>query len=239
MNGLARLGCVVLTVVILAPRLAGAVAIGQVDTFENLTTQGWFVPGPSANPPSNTPGGGPAGPADAYLTLNAIGAGGAGGRLSALNQAQWSGDYLAAGVALIRMDVNNFGPDDLSLRLLFEDFDESAPPGPPINLALSSEAAFVPAGSGWTSVFFAIAPANLVALAGTAVAALSDTDTLRIFHNPVPTFPGPGVGIPSVSVSLGVDNITARAVPEPGTMALLSTVLVAAGLLRLVRARPR
>jgi len=48
-----------------------------------------------------------------------------------------------------------------------------------------------------------------------------DTDTLRIFHNPDPTFPGPGAGIPPVTATLGVDNMTAL-VPEPGTVWLLA-----------------
>jgi hypothetical protein len=48
-----------------------------------------------------------------------------------------------------------------------------------------------------------------------------NTDTLRIFHNPDPNFPGPGIGIPAVNAQLGVDNITA-AVPEPATVSLLA-----------------
>jgi len=117
---------------------------------------------------------------------------------------------------MISMYVNNFGPNDLFLRLLFEDFEGL---GPPVNLALSTNAIFVPANSGWVNVQFPIAPANLTALFGTAIGALTDTDTLRIFHNPDPTFPGPGSGIPAVTAVLGIDNITA--VPEPATLSFL------------------
>jgi hypothetical protein len=121
------------------------------------------------------------------------------------------------------MDVNNFGPDDLFLRLLFENFDGL---GPPIDLALSANAVFVPAGSGWRTVIFPITPSDLaVETFGTVQGALMNVDTLRIFHNADPTFPGPGLGIPTVNVTLGVDNITA--VPEPGTTAFIAGVLLA------------
>ena len=205
--------------------LLSAATLGQVDTFGDGTTMGWFVPGTSGNPPSNVSTGGPAGAGDAFLQLVAIGGNVAGGRLAALNEFQWAGNYLAAGINLVRMNVYNFGPADLYLRLLFEDFEGI---GPPVNLALSANAVFVPAGSGWVTVEFPIAPVDLlVETFGTVTGALMNTDTMRIFHNPDPTFPGPGVGIPPVVVTLGVDNITAAAVPDPGTMSLLAGGLLA------------
>lgn len=200
-----------------------AITIGQLDTFEDGTTMGWFVPGVSPNPPANEPNGGPEGTGDAYLKLTATGSNAPGGRLAVLNESQWSGDYLTAGVTLILMDVNNFGPDDVYARLLFEDF---AGAGPPVNLALT-DAVLVPAGSGWQRVAFSIQESNLIALIGTASGALANVDTIRIFHNPDPDFPGPGVGIPPVTTLLGVDNITA-AVPEPSTLSLLTVGLLLA-----------
>jgi hypothetical protein len=204
-----------------------AAVIGQIDTFEDGTTMGWLVPGASPNPPSNVSTGGPSGSGDAYLSLVATGGSGAGSRLAVLNEDQWAENYTAAGIVRIRMDVNNFGPADVYLRLLFEDFDR---PGPPVNLALSTDAVFVPAGSGWTNVEFAVTPGALTALIGTSEAALADTNTLRLFHNPDPDFPGPNIGIPVVNVSLGVDNITALGVPEPRTLFLLACGLAALAL---------
>ena len=202
--------------------LASAI-VGQTDNFEDGTTMGWFVPGDSSNVPSNQPSGGPGGSGDAYLRLvSQAGLVGAGSHLSALNDSQWAGNYLAAGVSLIRMDVNNFGPSDLYLGLLFEDF---AGAGPPVNLALSANAIFVPANSGWLSVQFPVATANLIAVLGTANGALTSTDTLRIFHNFNPEFPGPGAGIPTVTAVLGIDNITV--VPEPATLSFLAGGLLA------------
>jgi hypothetical protein len=211
--------------------LLPAVTIGQVDTFEDGSTMGWMVPGQSPSPPVTVENGGPLGLGDAFLRLTALGGAGAGSRLSVLNEAQWSGDYLGLGITGIRMQVSNLGPDDLYLRLLFEDF---AGPGPPRNLALSAQAVIVPAGSGWVTVLFPIQPNDLLAYQfGTVVGALSGADTLRIFHNPDPAFPGPGAGIPPVTAVLGVDNIVAL-VPEPGGVAL-----VGGGLLLLVFRRIR
>jgi hypothetical protein len=206
------------------PASAAAIPITP-DTFEDGSTMGWHVPGPSPNPPANIASGGPAGVGDNYLQLVATGVPAVGGRLAVLNSSQWTGNYLAAGITSIRMDVNNFGPAEVILRLLLEDFEGS---GPPENLALTVAGVVVPANSGWMSVAFDLSPANLtVETFGTVLGALSDVDTLRIFHNPDPTFPGPGVGIPPVNVTLGVDNIVATQVPEPSSLVLLGAGLVA------------
>jgi hypothetical protein len=206
----------------------GQVQLGQRDTFQS-GTQGWVAgPGGHPAPPSVVGTGGPGGLNDAYLLVRALGGGGPGSRLSAINFAQWTGNYLAAGIGAISMDVNNFGPDDLFLRLLFADPTS----GPPSNITISLASVFVPAGSGWTSVVFPIGPSALLALLGTTNAALSGATELRIFHNPNPDFPGPGVGIPTVAADLGVDNITAT--PEPAT-----AILVGSGILALLLARRR
>jgi hypothetical protein len=206
-----------------------------VDTFEDGTTMGWFVPDPTNPvPPENVATGGPAGAGDSYLELESTGQPGPGGRLSVLNESQWTGNYLAAGIIAIAMDVNNFGPDEVTLRLLFEDFDA---PGPPANLVTTLTDIVVPANSGWMSIVFDLSAANLIALLGSVDEALSEVDVLRLFHNPDATFPGPPIGPPRVAVTLGVDNIRAiRQVPEPATAALLVGGMAAA-LLRARRSR--
>lgn len=199
-----------------------------VDTFEDGTTQGWFVPGPHPVPPANIATGGPGGVGDNYLRLTALGGVDAGSRLSVHNESQWTGDF--TGLSGIEMDVNNFGPDNLVLRLLFVNFPGA--PGPPTDVAWTLAPVNVPSGSGWTHVRFSLAGANLFAPLGSVVGALSGVDEFRLFHNVAPAFGGPGVGAAPVTAVLGVDNI--QAVPEPSTLLLLGS-----GALALVRRRRR
>src|SRR3712207_3063500 len=85
--------------------LMNAVTIGHVDTFEDGSTEGWFVPGPHPSPPANIATGGPDGTGDHYLQLTAIGGGGPGSRMTVLNESQWQGSYSGAGITHITMDV--------------------------------------------------------------------------------------------------------------------------------------
>lgn len=227
-----RSGAVVglLAVLSMASTTPGVAAplIGQVDTFEDGTTQGWSVNllgmGGHPTPPSNQTGG-QGGADDNYLLLQSLGGNGGGSKLSAANlDPRWAGDYMAAGVTAISMDVNNLGQSDLFLRFGFED----PIPGPPTNIAFT-DAVFVPAGAGWMNIQFLVGPAHLTALIGTVDQALSNTTVVRLYHSDVPNFPNPVQPIPSLSALLGVDNITVvGAVPEPSMLALLGVAAATA-----------
>ncbi len=227
---------IALVVTLSAVAKADPVVLGQVDTFQT-GPQGWLI-GFGGGPFPTTPlpivtGGGPAGAGDNYLLVSATGQEGPFSRLSAINNTQWAGNYIAAGVNAITMDVRNFGPSDLSLRLLVAGpFGQTGPPG---NIAFTTNSIFVPAGGGWTSVTFLIGPEHLTATRGTAVGALTNAGALRLYHNPEPGFGGFNNGPPPVNARLGVDNITATAVPEPTTLLLLGTGL--AGVAAKVRRR--
>jgi hypothetical protein len=87
----------------------------------------------------------------------------------------------------------------------------------------------------FTTIASAVNPSSLISAGlGTPEGALANADLFRIFHNPQATFPGPGVGIPPVNVTLGVDNIEA-AIPEPTTFALFAGALI--GVLAVRRGR--
>lgn len=224
-NVIPQLGCLV-ALGLSAPTAFGVI-VGQVDTFEDGTTQNWLVAplgAPHPAPPVNVPTGGPAGVDDNFLLLTAVGGAGPGSRLSAINFVQWTGDFAAAGIGAIQMDVNNVGPEEVDLRLLLA----NPLAGPPTDAAFSQSAVRVPASSGWMAVTFPVLATDLVAEVGSVNAALGGVTELRLYHSTAPDFPGS-----SVVVQLGVDNIRAVAVPEPASGGLA----LAAGLLGLVATR--
>jgi len=181
-----------------------ALEIGQLDTFEDGTTQNWVVAplgAPHPAPPVNQPDGGPLGAGDNYLLMTSVGGSGPGSRLVVINAAQWAGDYLATGIDAITMNVNNLSNSDLHLRLLFED----PTVGPPSNQAITG-AILVSAGSGWTTISFDIDPGSLIVLLGDVNTLLANTTAVHIFHGPDPEIPPQ-----AVAAQLGVDNIEAQA----------------------------
>ena len=219
MKKFTSLAVVALAALLMCPTLMYAVTIGQVDNFEDVTTQNWVINllgmGSPPSPPANIPTGGPAGVGDNYLRLTSTGIlNTAGSRLVGVNYMhQWTGNYIAAGITSLSMDVNNLGNTDLYLRLLFADPMDA----PPDNEAFSTTPIFLPAGSGWRSVVFPVGPGFLTTTTGTALAALTNTTELRIFNGTLTGGPVPA----TVQAQLGIDNITAAGVPEPATFALL------------------
>ncbi|MGI9427024.1 MAG: hypothetical protein ACR2NM_00085 [Bythopirellula sp.] len=211
-----RLLClaIAMTLVIGFATSAHAISFGQVDDFQDGSTQGWGDGGLSANPPINQLNAGPSGAGDHALEIRTNGApGGAGSRLVALNPNQWAGDFLAAGVSSISVDL-------------------SSPNNVPLNVRLALRGAggdfvtpdmVVPAGTGlWNNYTYSLAPGDLIAAGGfDVVQTLGGVSELRILHNPDPSIRGATVGgaIPFVGRLL-VDNITA--LPEPATWVMLT-----------------
>jgi len=184
------------------------VIVAQFDNFENGTTQGWDSGDNNPHPPVNVASGGPAGVGDNYLKITATGGSGAGSKLVASNTAQWTGDYQAAGVTEITMDLENPGSSALQIRLVLEGSGGAF---------VSRNSFSLPASSGWLPASFLLGAGDLTGGVDYD-ATLGHVTRLRLIHNPSASpFPS---SIPPVVAQLGVDNITA--VPEPATLLLLA-----------------
>jgi hypothetical protein len=206
-----------------------APVIGQVDTFEGGTTSGWFAGlGPGGGvppvPPQVVADGGPGGAGDAYLQIIASGGTGPGSRLAVLNGAQWAGDYAAAGVSAIEMDLRNLGAADLVVRLLLE----NPIPGPPTDEAVTVTGAELPAGGSWVRMVFPLSATSLAPTIGDPTQLLGGVTILRVIHSVGADLADPVAGV------LGVDNIRALAapvaVPEPAAALLFGVGLLGLGM---------
>jgi hypothetical protein len=170
-------------------------------------------------------GGGPAGAGDFFLQVPSYGGNGVSSRLVIFNQGEWSGDYIGAGIAQIEMDLANFGPTDLAMRLAFT--DEAARSGY-VGLAAQS----LPADAVWRHFVFPINAAAFVAIdtSQTYVEALGSVVQFRILSQQG----GPPTSTrgDAISASLGIDNVAA-AVPEPSSAWLIvGAVALGAGFVR-------
>ncbi|SRR5581483_9967004 len=194
---------------ILTLQTSHAITLLQVDDFENGTTDSWANGGSSQ--PLNITTGGPAGVNDNFLKITADGSGSL-GRLTIFNRSQWIGDYVAAGVNEIDMDLENLGSVTLNIRLAFK----SSTAGQTTPGYLSS-AFSLPADSTWHHATFSITAANMIAFNSPAVFStfMTNPAELRIINE---SGTSNLVGDPVVS-QLGVDNI--KAVPEPTAVAFL------------------
>jgi len=191
--------------------------LGQTDTFQDGTTDGWQT-GRSGSP-RNVSTGGPAGAADAFLEMTSTGTGGPGSKAIIFNHAQWAGNYTSAGVTEIDMDLKNLGTTPLHMRLAFNQFG-GGPGYETIN------AVALPTGSGWQHAIFRIGSADLTPLESppSLATVLSNVAEVRILSAASPSLDGD-----IIATAIGIDNI--KAVPEP----MSGCVLVAAAPLLLRR----
>lgn len=204
------IGEVVAALALLAPAAAHAqIAFGQADDFEDGTVQNWNG---SIGQFSNQPSGGPAGANDNYLEVVGNGDFGPGSRVATFNETQWMGNYAAAGVTAIQLDMANFGATDLAMRalLLFTNSGDWT----------TTVAQAVPADGVWRSYTFEFSEALMTQVGGGGPFAnvLANVPRILFRHESGPPA-GIGGGTPIVG-TLGLDNITA--IPEPSSIALMS-----------------
>jgi hypothetical protein len=194
--------------------------LGQVDTFENNTSQGWMIGNPLARnppvtdpftPPAIVPTGGPAGAGDHFLLLTADDVR-AGGRLTVFNRQQWAGNFLSAGVNAVELELKNFGTTNLSIRIAIKAGIGIGSPG------YSSTVPFdLPPDGQWHQALFQLDAASLtpIGAAPPLDVLLSNVAEFRILNSARPALNGD-----DVTAQLGIDEIRALEVPELGSLAL-------------------
>jgi hypothetical protein len=200
--------------ILVIPLTASALTLGQIDDFQDDTSQNWGI---GVGPVTNIVNGGPTGAGDHYIQATSLGGSGAQSRMVILNSSQWLGDYVDAGITGIAMDFNNFSSQQLSMRLAF--FVNSS------TGYVSTTPFSLAANSGWEHTSFSLNSADF-----TAVGSPGDFNTLlsnfngqlRILSSTSPSLRGD-----SIAATLGIDNV--QAIPEPGTF-----VMVGVGILALV-----
>lgn len=209
----------------MSPTSLGAVVVGQVDDFQDSTEQNWAWGRIGVGGPENvSPGQG--GVSDLFLQNESFGGDDAPGtRMAILNEVQWTGDFLTAGIKEIRLDAINLGPnfafEDMYLRIAFS--SDTALTGS--GRVVTNDSFLLTRDSGWHELLFGLDPAtDLIALAGSDIPeVMSSVSQMRIISAELPSF----IGEQNIA-RLGVDNITG--LPEPGTIVLLLIMGVSTGL---------
>jgi len=185
-----------------------AVTLGQVDDFQDGSTQHWGTPANTVT--TNLADAGPAGIGDNALDVVMQ------ARAVIFNQdQQWSGDWIAANFHTITMDVRSLDNNDLTLWLGISKGSPTGGGGGDTYVSSSSQP--VPGDGQWHSISFPVTVADFTNFQGIEVEkALQDVTQFRILHNPNQSFLG-DFGV----AGFQLDNIAA--VPEPGCLALLVT----------------
>lgn len=214
MHRLGPLSAAVLTACLAAPSFGGVLP-GEIDDFEDGTTENWGH-GQATGLVVNVPDGGPGGVGDNYLRVTSTGTSGPGSRMLVLNRAQWIGDYTAVGPAVeISMMLKNEGPApgvvglaDLHVRLgvtneipeLLGTFGEY----------VSTTAVDVPADGAWHPASFLLDTGSMTSVGGTDPLAtvLAAVTELRIISAASPDWIGD-----VISNRMGVDAISITMTP--------------------------
>jgi hypothetical protein len=194
------------------------ITLGQKDTFSG-SLLGWSQ-GPNAPGPALASGG-PGGADDQYMQITATGFG-PGGRITVFNREQWTGNYNAAGVARIELDL--LGPtsnaQNLMIRIAFKSGTDLFSPG-----YVSTTPFVLPNDGQWRHAVFDLTAQSMTAVGGPAPFEqfMNSPVEMRILHSSSPVLNGD-----FINAVLGIDNVLASPIPEPTSV--LAAAAAAAGL---------
>ena len=192
---------------------------GQLNDFQDGTTQGWSNGPPSPNPPVNIPDGGPTGAGDRFLREVSAGGSGAGSRLILFNEEnEWQGNYTAANIVSISFHAKNSGTTDLSLRIAMEGGNDTSE-------MVTTDFVSLPASqTEWILITIPILASDFTVLNGvnSAEEVLADMNHIHIMSNPNLEFQGE-----SIAGTLDLDNIMANPPLAVNENTLLSNLTIA------------
>jgi hypothetical protein len=167
-------------------RPAAAVTLGQVDDFEGGTTLGWTSGGSTIT--SIAIDAGPGGPGDDALNVQAD------NRTVVFGGMQWTGNYVAAGVTRITMDVRHSNTFTLQLRIGIANGPFGSQGAG--DTYVTTTAVPVPNDGAWHNIAIDVKPSDFIphvnntSVTPDAVAALANVSHFRLIHNPDPDFRG-------------------------------------------------
>jgi hypothetical protein len=181
-----------------------AISGGQLDDFNDATSQGWgFNNG--LDPVFVAEHEGPNGEDDHSILMSTIFSGHP--RLLVMNVAQWTGDWTGEGIVQVSLDVRNPNAFDLSMRLGIAGPGGHGQGG--FGDTHVTDAIVVPDDNVWHSLTFDVLASDFTAISGNNTAvALADVTQLRVIHNPNVQFVGE-----MVEGDFYLDNIQAIAAP--------------------------
>ena len=183
----------------LSPVPGWAIALGQVDNFNDGTAMDWF-----GSDPINLADDGSSGAAgDDALRVESYFPDGAPPRLLAYTTApRWMGNWTAAGVEKIEFDIRNPNAFDLTIRLGLAGTPNAGPDGVG-DTYVSASPVVIPANSGWSQASFDVNAAGWQIYNGSNIAAaLANVTHFRILHNAEVDFKGA-----QVAGKIDLDNI--------------------------------
>jgi hypothetical protein len=196
-------------VIFLTAGHASAITLGMVDDFQAGTLAGWG----GGSTLTNVANAGPAGAGDNALRVAAAAA----GRVVLVNTAPWTGNFNAAGIRTILIDVRNENAFALQMRLGIA--SGAIGSGGAGDTYVSAAAIPVAADGLWHRIAINVSGADFVPHTAnsnptpSAASALANVSHFRILHNPIANFLGA-----NGPATFSLDNI--RAVPEPAAWAL-------------------
>jgi hypothetical protein len=209
-----RSSAVVIALISVAP--ATGITLGQVDDFEDGTTMHWR----GNDNTSNVPNAGPLGVGDNALRVAGT------NRLVTVNDAflgpppdflripsQWTGDYAAAGVTEISLDVRN--PNEFDIMLVLGLANDTLSTNAEGGTYVTDHFFTIPPDDLWYNVTFSVAADDVMPSITNsefppvgAAALLEDVYQFRILHSSIPgEFRGDGE-LP-IGNHIFLDNITA------------------------------